>query len=331
MFFRLLITLVPALLMLSAVATVSGRPVSVENGAEMPRGEPIPQEVKLIFAGDIMLSRGIGKIVERKQDYTFPFASTTELFHSADIVFANLENPVSTGGVRSGSIYSFRADPQTLGGLLFAGVGVVSIANNHIWDYGREAFRDTLANLSENGIIAVGGGENYEEAHTPKVVTVGKTRVAFLAYTNLISAYLGGASSTPAVSRFTDDILKTDIAKARELADVVIVSFHWGEEYETKHNREQERVAKLTIDAGANLIVGHHPHVVQEVEEYNGGYIFYSLGNFVFDQNFSEDTGKGLLMEVTLTDGNITSVTRKEVVFGDDYQPYFFEGTVSSE
>lgn len=302
-----------------------GRPVVIQNSAKIPIGKPKPQEVKLVFVGDIMLARGVGKILEEKKDYTFPFASTTELFRSADIIFANLENPVSTGGIRSGSIYSFRASPQTLGGLLFAGVGVVSIANNHIWDYGREAFLDTLSHLSANGIVAVGGGENYEEAHTPKVITVGKTRVAFLAYTNLISAYLGGASSTPAVSRFTDDILETDIAKAKELADVVVVSFHWGEEYQTKHNNGQERVAKLAIDAGANLIVGHHPHVVQEVEEYNDGYIFYSLGNFIFDQNFSEDTSKGLLVEVTLTDGQITAVTKKEVAFGDGYRPYFLD------
>ncbi len=304
------------------------RHLSPQNKVEttVARAEPIvvePQEIKMLFVGDIMLSRNIGKIAAKKKDYRYHFlkiASTTE---AADLAFANLENPVSTRGILSGSIYSFRADPKTLEGLKYAGFDVVSIANNHIWDYGKQAFKDTLTNLAESGITAIGGGENYEDAHTPKVVTVGQTRVAFLAYTNLISS--------PAISRFNDDILRTDIAKAKKLADVVIVSFHWGDEYHTKYNKEQERVGKLVIDAGANLVVGHHPHVVQEVEEYKGGYILYSLGNFIFDQNFSEDTGRGLLVEVTLLGNKITSVAKKQVAFSGNYQPYILPIPTSSK
>ncbi|MDO8594634.1 MAG: CapA family protein [bacterium] len=293
--------------------------VTTERSSEESQG------INMVFVGDIMLSRNIGQTMARKKDYTFFFASTSEITRSADIAFANLENPVSERGVKSGSIYSFRADPRVVEGLKFAGFNVVSIANNHIWDYGRQAFKDTLSNLSENGIVAVGGGEDYGAAHTPKIITVGKTRIAFLAYTNLIAASLGLASSTPAVSRYTDEILKTDIAKAKELSDFVVVSFHWGDEYKTTHNAEQERVGKLVIDSGANLVIGHHPHVVQEVEEYNGGYIAYSLGNFIFDQNFSKDTRKGLALLVRVKDNKITSVAKKEVRFGDDYRPYFPE------
>ena len=282
-----------------------------------------PTEIKLVFTGDIMLSRKIGTIMEKKSDYAFPFASTSELIRSADIAFANLESPISTRGVRSGSIYSFRADPKSLAGLTKAGFDIVSVANNHIWDYGKQALLDTLTNLLQEGIVVIGAGKDYDEAHSPKVLNVGNTRFAFLAYTNLISPFLGGASSTPAVARFTDDILKTDIERAKKLADVVVVSFHWGDEYEIKHNKEQERVGKLAIDSGANLVIGHHPHVVQEVEAYRGGYIFYSLGNFIFDQNFSKDTGKGLLVEVTLSDHNITQVIEREVAFTRDYTPYF--------
>ncbi|MSU56032.1 MAG: CapA family protein [Candidatus Taylorbacteria bacterium] len=285
----------------------------------------ISKEIKMVFVGDIMLSRNIGQSMEQKKDYTFFFASTTEFLKSADITFGNLENPVSTRGIRSGSIYSFRADPQTLQGLTSAGFNVVSIANNHIWDYGKQAFKDTLSNLSENGISAVGGGENYAEAHTPKILMVGKTRIAFLAYTNLISPKLGLASSTPAISRYDDTILQTDITEAKKVSDFVAVSFHWGDEYQTKHNAEQERVGKLVIDAGANLVIGHHPHVVQEVEEYNNGYIAYSLGNFIFDQNFSKDTRHGLALLVTLKNNKISDVAKKEVSFGDDYRPHFVE------
>ena len=310
-----------------AMKTAVEHPVTAER-TKTERKEDKPGEVRMVFVGDIMLSRNIGQSMEQKKDYTFFFASTTDLIRSADIAFANLENPVSTGGVRSGSIYSFRADPRVVGGLTSAGFDVVSIANNHIWDYGRQAFNDTLSHLSKDGIVAVGGGEDYASAHAPKLLRVGNTRVAFLAYTNLISPFLGRASSTPAVARYDDDILKADITEAKKDADIVVVSFHWGDEYQTKHNAEQGRVGKLVIDAGANLVVGHHPHVVQEVEEYNGGLILYSLGNFVFDQNFSKDTRRGLLVEVIFDGNKIATSTQKHIAFGADFRPYVVDTPV---
>lgn len=298
---------------------------SVDNRAAFQITELEAKEITMAFVGDIMLSRAIGKLMVTKQDYTFPFASTSEVIHSADIAFGNLENPISEQGVLSGSIYSFRADPQVVEGLKVAGFDIVSIANNHIWDYGKDAFNDTLKNLLENEIVAVGGGENYDEAHIPKIITVGDTRIAFLAYTNLISTSLGLASSTPSVARYNDETLANDIARAKELTDFVVVSFHWGEEYKIKHNSEQERVGKLAIDSGANIVVGHHPHVIQEVEQYSGGWIAYSLGNFIFDQNFSKDTQRGLVLLVTVKDNKTLSVKEKQVAFNDDYQPYFVE------
>lgn len=283
------------------------------------------EEIHIVFVGDVMLSRKIGELMANKNDYRFPFLKIASTTGAADIVFANLESPLSSRGVKSGSIYSFRADPRAMEGLTFAGVTAVSVANNHIWDYGRHAFEDTVEYLLEKGIAAVGGGKNYEEAHAPKIITVGKTRVAFLAYTNLLPVSLGLSSSTPAVARFDDETLKTDIAQAKELSDFLVVSFHWGDEYRTKRNAEQERVAKLSIDAGADIIVGHHPHVVEEVEEYNGGWIAYSLGNFIFDQNFSEDTRRGLALDVAVKDDKIIEVTKREIAFTADYQPYVVE------
>lgn len=330
-----------ALLLVGAVFVVSrSRPMNTPS--DRPVSTTEAREIRLLFAGDIMLSRKIGKVMEDKNDYRFYFRKVASTTLDADIAFANLENPVSTGGVRSGSIYSFRADPKTLEGLRYAGFDVVSVANNHIFDYGKQAFYDTLAHLHDAGITAVGGGGDYEDAHAPRVITVGKTRVAFLAYTDLVPASLGLASSTPAVSTLglsqilsyekKRDIASTtvpalirDIKVARESADTVVVSIHWGDEYQTKHNRVQERIAKLAIDAGADIIVGHHPHVVQEVEEYNGGLIIYSLGNFVFDQNFSDDTRLGLVVEVTMHDGVRAHSVQKEVAFTDDYQAYFVE------
>ncbi len=101
-----------------------------------------------------------------------------------------------------------------------------------------------------------------------------------------------------------------------------MISFHWGNEYEIHHNSFQENLAHVAIDAGANLVVGHHPHVIQEIEKYKDGYIAYSLGNFVFDQNFSEDTKSGLLLSVTLKNKKIEQVTSEKVNFNSSYQPF---------
>lgn len=307
------------------IAAFSVRTFTVENDSELPL-VPMKQEATLLFVGDIMLSRNVGRLMATKEDPHFPFLKVASSTEAASLTFGNLENPVSERGVRSGSIYSFRADPaSTTEALLFAGIDVVSLANNHIWDYGRRAFIDTYEVLEKNGIGAAGAGPDYAWAHRPVVRSVGATDIAYLAYTNLLPKWLGLASSTPAAARYDDETLRNDIAKAKEEADVVAVSFHWGDEYETVHNAEQERVAKLAIDAGAKIIVGHHPHVVQKVEEYNGGLILYSLGNFVFDQNFSKDTKRGLAVEVRLSGEEIVGFTKKEVAFTKDFQPYFVE------
>ena len=240
-------------------AATSGQHFSVVNTAAVPVAVASRRRIHIVFVGDIMLSAKWELMAEKRCHVSV--RSNHRVCESADIAFANLENPVSTGGTRSGSAYSFRADPLVLPRLKNAGFKVVSIANNHIWDYGKQAFLDTLTHLSENGIAAVGGGLNYDEAHAPGIFTVGKqgsrrlTNIAFLAYTNLLPASLGRASSTPAVARYDDDILQADIERATLLADVVVV-LSTGVEYQIAHNAEQERVAHLAIDQGRILLLG---------------------------------------------------------------------------
>ena len=278
-------------------------------------------EATMMFVGDIMLSRGIGKIMAEQNNWLYPFEHMREYLQKADLVFGNLEGPISGRGKNQGSIYSFNADPYVAQGLTDSNFTVLSVANNHIFDYGRDAFIDTLAVLRLSGIAVVGGGINFEDAHRPVIRDVKGTKVAFLGYTNLLPRLFGEKDSVPAASYLDEEIMKRDIDVAKTLADIVTVSLHWGDEYSTKHNDWQERVAREAIDAGASLIIGHHPHVVQEVEQYNGGYIAYSLGNFIFDQNFSEDTGKGLLLEVTVNNKKITGIKTTGVSFNSSFQP----------
>lgn len=278
-------------------------------------------EATMVFVGDIMLSRGIGKIMAEQNNWLYPFEHVRTYLQKADLVFGNLEGPISGRGRNQGSIYSFNADPSTVSGLVDSHVSVLSVANNHIFDYGSDAFLDTLAILRLSGIDAVGGGINFEDAHRPLVRDVKGIKVAFLGYTNLLPRSLGEKNSIPATSYLDEEIMKHDIETAKTLADIVVVSFHWGDEYHTKHNDFQERVAHEAINAGASLVVGHHPHVVQEVEEYRGGYIAYSLGNFIFDQNFSEDTSKGLLLEIKMNNKKISGIKTMGVSFNSSFQP----------
>ena len=278
--------------------------------------------ITLLFVGDIILSRLIGDIMAKKNDWRYPFLETADFLKGADITFGNLEGPISSRGTKVGSIYSFRSDPRAIEGLLYAGFDVLSIANNHIWDYGADAVSDTISVLEKAGIGVIGGGTNYAEAHKPFIKEIEGAKIAFLGYTDLIPSSIGSKTARPAIAYFDIDQAVADVKNAREKADVVVVSLHWGNEYETTQNPAQEKVSKALIDAGAQLIIGHHPHVIQPVEEYGGGYIAYSLGNFVFDQNSTQDTKTGLALKVVLKDKKITKIEQLKIAFSSSYQPY---------
>ncbi|MEK7622071.1 MAG: CapA family protein [Patescibacteria group bacterium] len=275
----------------------------------------------LLFVGDMMLSRNIGRIMVEQNDWRYPFREIKEVLAQADLLIGNLEGPISTKGTKVGSIYSFRADPRSILGLTDAGFDVLSFANNHVWDYGRDAFCETLDILQAAKIDYVGGGIDYVAVHQPIIREVKGAKVAFLAYTDLVPRGITRAESRPAVAFLDLEQVIPDITRAEELADLTVVLLHWGNEYETKHNARQEILAHAMIEAGADLVVGHHPHVAQEVETYRDGYIAYSLGNFVFDQNFSADTRSGLMLKVSLKNKKIERVESQKIKFTPTFQP----------
>lgn len=293
--------------------------------ADPPQAEN-PTPYTLVFVGDLMLSRGVDYMVKKYGggDYRYPFLKIADELKRADLLFGNLEGPISDRGSNQGSIYSFRAEPKAVEGLQFAGFDMMSVANNHIFDWGRDALADTISVLGINGIKSVGAGKNDEEANQPVRFALGDLRLAFLAYTNLMPQSLGATIDHPGLSSFSIEKATEAIRAAKQDEDIVIVSFHWGDEYQTHSNALQQKIAHALIDAGADLIVGHHPHVAQETEEYNGGHIIYSLGNFVFDQNFSADTQKGLMANVTVDADNetIEKVEPIEIRFTKTFQPY---------
>jgi len=292
---------------------------------------PPDKPITLMFVGDIMLDRGVEYMIKTagKENWCWPFLKITDDLKQADVLFGNLESVISDKGKKVGSIYSFRADPKAIEGLIYARFDVLSIANNHIFDYGREAMEDSFLRLKQAGIDCVGGGFSEKEARSPVIKEVkstnpstssGQAKIAFLAYTNLGSKHWQAKENQSGIV-WLDEKITEDIKAAREKSDIVVVSMHFGEEYQLEPNLEQRYFARLAIDSGADLVIGHHPHVVQRIEKYKEGYIVYSLGNFVFDQGFSEETMRGLLLEVLIEDAKIKEVVPKEIRINRFFQP----------
>lgn len=279
--------------------------------------------VNLIFVGDLMLDRGVEWAINKygAGDFKFPFLKTADYLKKADILFANLEGPISDKGKKVGSIYSFRMDPKSLEGLVFSGFDVLSMANNHILDYGKAALEDTFPRLKENNIDYVGAGLSQEELEKPLIKTVKGQKIAFLAYDNIGSKSWQAGQASPGISWLTGERMEKEVKWAKEQADIVIVSFHYGQEYQKEPDSEQQYFSHLAVDSGADLVIGHHPHVVQEIEKYKASYITYSLGNFVFDQGFSKETMEGLLLKVVVKGKKITEVSPLEVKINKNFQP----------
>ncbi len=277
--------------------------------------------ITMLFVGDVMMTRGVGMKIKGAHNPLFPFLHIQDRLQKADFTFANLEGPISERGMNQGSIYSFRMKPEVLEGLKFAGFDMLSVANNHIWDWGVDALSDTLTLLKQNNIISLGAGMNEQEANEAKMVNVGALRVGFLGCTTLYPKNLEAFGEHPGVSHCAQETLESEIRALRPQVDVVIVSLHWGEEYQTRSNKNQQMMARRLIDAGADLIVGHHPHVTQEVERYQNGWIAYSLGNFVFDQDFSDETMRGMMLEVIAENNHIREVNPIAIQLNSDFQP----------
>lgn len=283
----------------------------------------LPKKISLGFVGDIMLDRGTKTNIEkhRSGNYIFAFEKMKGYLKNFDILFGNLEGPISDKGTLAGSIYSFRMEPRSAKSLKEAGFDILSVANNHMGDWGKVAMKDTFQNLKDAGIIYSGGGDNKEEAYEAKNISAGDTKIAYLSFSEFGKGYLEAGESAPGIAIISDEKLKVGIEKAKAENDIVIVSFHFGDEYKKEPNDYQKTIARKAIDYGADLVVGHHPHVAEPIEKYKDRYIAYSLGNFVFDQYFSKETMEGLVLKATVENKKITEVSSDKTVINEYFQP----------
>jgi poly-gamma-glutamate capsule biosynthesis protein CapA/YwtB (metallophosphatase superfamily) len=283
-------------------------------------GAALADPVRLLFVGDIMLDDGPGRLVSRGGDPLLPFAP---LLTDADYTIGNLECPIATVGKPLASkIFSFRAQPRVLS-VLAGRFDALAVANNHSGDYGQQAFLQTLALLAGEGIATFGGGQRLAEAHRPLWIERHGLRIAVLAYNEFKPRSFEAGAEWPGVAWSEDSQVVADIRAARAAgADLVIPFMHWGWEREAQPSRRQRELARLMIDAGAELVVGGHPHVTQGVEYYRDKLIVYSLGNFVFD-GFESPAGRtGWLLRLTLDRQGLLAWDTVAAQIDDDGTPH---------
>ncbi|HWO94446.1 MAG TPA: CapA family protein [Dehalococcoidia bacterium] len=299
----------PLALLVGALAAcgTDPSPIAIEEAdptrsATAPRpSQPEAATVSIAAVGDVMFARTVGEaMVEGGLDAAF--AGVGDTLREADIAFANLEMALTERGEPAPKDFTFRAPPSFGPALVGAGIDVVSLANNHIMDYGPEGLFDTLVSLELLGVKGTGAGASREAAVKPAIVESKGIRVAFLAFASCRNDSVSGfearsfeaGETTPGIAWAEVDRITQAVRDARAQADVVVVSFHWGDEYRHEVSEEQQALAYTAVDSGAQLVLGHGPHVLQGWEARGEALIVYSLGNFVFDLDDVDRSVPGL-------------------------------------
>lgn len=275
--------------------------------------------ITLIATGDVIPARSVNFQTIQRKNFKWPFEKTADILKSADITLINLETPLLVDCPVTQEGMVFCGDYRNVEGLMFAGVDIASLANNHAGNWGKKGLETTANLLAIKGIQTTGN-----------IVTPG---AAFKSVKGINFAFLGfndiekNGLTTPA----EDTRIKEDIQAVRNQADVVIVQFHWGAEYVTAPEERQRYLGKLAIDSGADLVIGNHPHWIKPVEFYRNKLITYAHGNFVFDQEWSQKTKEGVVGKYTFYGKDLIDAEFLPVEIKDYGQPYFLEGEKKKE
>ena len=281
--------------------------------------------LSVIAVGDVMLDgRGKKVVAERGADY--PFEAVLPLLRRAPIVLGNLEGPLARTARRERRNHSYRVDPALARALGRAGINIVTLANNHLLDCGRAGVLETLQALEQAGVAAVGAGVDERAAHSPVIRAASGSRVGVLGY--YWNRRCAARANLPGSAMDPPEALAEDIGALREQVDYVIVTFHWGVPYEQRPSSEDRAKARLAVDCGADVVIGHHPHIVQPAEVYRGRPIFYSVGNFAFGSGNSR--AEGLVVGVRFEEHQTTVEVYPLYVKNRDprvnYQPKVLRG-----
>lgn len=273
------------------------------------------QRLRVIIAtGDIIPARSVNIKVLQQKDFNWPYLKTFQITQGADITFSNLESPEIKKCPTTSEGMSFCGDYRNIEGLKFAGIDIVSLANNHAGNFGVEGIKETIKHLEDLRIDVVG------TAFSNLVIKdIRGIKFAFLGFNDI-------GKNQPGVANVQDNNLSLEIINAKNKADVVVVTFHWGTEYKDFPDERQIFLGRLAIDSGADLVIGNHPHWIQGVEFYKNKFITYAHGNFVFDQMWSQKTREGVVGKYTFYDNQLIDVEYLPIQINDFGQPTLIDG-----
>lgn len=274
---------------------------------------PAEKVITILATGDVIPARSVNYNVVTKNDPLWPYNKVASIIRliKKDVLFINLESPLINDCPTTTEGMIFCSDPKNIEGLKYLGVDIANLANNHLGNYGKKGIENTIDILSKANIISSGTSSFI-------IRNVKGLNFAFLGYNNIGYREEG-------INWANENLIRKDIEKAKEKADVIIVTFHFGTEYKSQPDKKQIELAHLSINTGADLVIGNHPHWIQPVEIYKGKVINYALGNFVFDQMWSEKTKEGILAKYTFFNKDLIDVEFMPIKIENYGQPYFLE------
>ncbi|RKN84925.1 CapA family protein [Paenibacillus ginsengarvi] len=263
-------------------------------------GTDDPNQVQLTFVGDVIFADNVATAL-KANGFDYPYRQVRSYLENADLTIANLETPITERGTKQIKDYAYRSSPQALPAFKEAGIDLVNLANNHILDYGTVGLLDTFDHLDKNGIRWFGAGHNASEAFKPVIVEKKGIKIAFLGLSKVVPTqeWKAGTDRPGVADTYALKVPLEAIRNAKKEADLVVVVAHWGIEQQDQPEKYQREFAREYIDAGADLIVGGHPHVLQGFEQYKGKWIAYSLGNFIFTMNENPVTWETVILQAS--------------------------------
>lgn len=289
--------------------------------------------ITILAVGDIYLGGSANAFLKQK-GYSYPFEAMKDIVANADIAVANLEAPATNHvEVFMEKEFIVKTSPEAIEAIKGSGFDVVTLANNHIMDYGAIGLKDTIELLDKAKIRYAGAGKDLKHARMPAIINIKGTKIAFLAYSKVFPEEFYATNESSGTAPGFIEYVRDDIKDIKKLADIIVVSFHWSEELLKYPKEYQVKLAHLSIDSGASLVIGHHPHVIQEIERYKDGLILYSVGNFIFG-SYGQYRAEGVMILVKFTKSRIASaeiiplnINNKEVSF----QPQLFNDDKAQE
>lgn len=269
-----------------------------------------PQAITIISTGDIGLVRDINNEIQKRQDPNYPFLKISDYLKNADLTITNLEGPLINNCPIILTGYKFCGEDTNVKGLVYAGIDAASLANNHSTNFGLDGLSQTSTVLKSSGITPFGQNNDIE------YLNIKGKKVALIGFVELGNNWTGLNNATP------ENVAEL-VSEAKTKADIVITAFHWGVEYTRKPTQNQVNLAHMAIDNGADMILGNHPHWIQENEIYKDKLISYAQGNTIFDQDWSQETKEGVLYKFQYENGKFKKIDEKYTIIENNSQPRF--------